>query len=299
MPGKNSPNSNPSFQQLAPAETGSFLSYWVRSPRFGFHWHYHPEIEICYVVKGRGTRLVGDHSTEFEAGDLVLVGSNTPHTWISDPNFNEQGNNMEVVVIQFPVEWQESVFETLAETRSIRNLIQQAKRGLFFPTETEQVIGPKLKALVSKKGFLRFHALLEVLHLMSESKTSKALASERYTPTLGQESETRIAIVCGHIHEQFKNPIRLKEMAALAQMSPTAFCRFFKKMTGKTLLDYVTDLRISNACSLLLEGRQTISEVAYESGFNSITHFNRSFRARKNQTPKAYRLEIQGLKQGN
>lgn len=295
MSGKYTLNNNPSFQHLSNTDTHSFLSYWVISPRFGFHWHYHPEIEICYVVKGRGTRLVGDNSSEFESGDLVLVGSNLPHTWISDPTFSAQGHQMEVVVIQFPVEWLDGLFRLLPETQQLRSLCLEAQRGLFFPAETIHQLGPKLIELVNSSGFNRYHLLLDALHDMSQFETRQLLATERYTPTLGQESEDRIGVVCRHIHEHFRDPINLEVMSGLAQMSPTAFCRFFKKMTGKTLSNYVIDLRISHACSLLLEKHQTISEVAYESGFNSITHFNRSFKSRKTVTPKVYRERIRTL----
>lgn len=202
---------------------------------------------------------------------------------------------MEVVVIQFPLEWLDSLFRLLPETQQLRTLCLEAQRGLFFPASAEVQLGPKLIALMKSTGFTRYHLLLDVLHDMSMADHRQLLATERYTPTLGQESEDRIGVVCRHIHEHFRDPIQLDVMSDLAQMSPTAFCRFFKKMTGKTLSNYMIDLRISHACSLLLEKRQTISEVAYESGFNSITHFNRSFKSRKEVTPKVYRQKIRTL----
>jgi AraC-like DNA-binding protein/mannose-6-phosphate isomerase-like protein (cupin superfamily) len=282
------------FQHLGFDTVGvSILSYWVHSPFFGFHWHYHPELEITYVKKGRGTRLVGDHVNTFEENDCVLLGSNLPHTWISDDDFRQSEEQMEVIVVQFPADLFAEAFIQLPEMMAIRKLLKDAQRGISFPGND---FYDDLNALTDLEGFARLHQLMHILHRMSNAQQTQLLASKLYTPMLGQESEDRILNVCRYVHEHFTKPIRLKEIAQLANMNEAAFCRFFKKMTGQSLMHYVNDLRIGKACNMLMQEDKTISEVAYISGFNSQTHFNRSFLKRKGIRPsefqKQYRLVV-------
>ncbi len=279
----------PSFQHLGfDAIDASFLCYVVNSPKFGFHWHYHPECEISYVVKGYGTRLVGDHVEEFAAGDLLFLGPDVPHTLISDELFNQSGQNMEVVVVQFRKEIIEARSLEIVELNGISQLIQDSFRGLHFGGAAAGHIGQKLCQLPEKEGFWQYHGLLEVLHELS-TEAYRPLASAFYSPNLKGQSEARLSKVCNYIHDHFCENIEIASLAGLACMNEAAFCRFFKKMTGKTAINYINDLRIGKACQLLLADTMTISEAAYESGYNSITHFNRNFFKRKKVNPSEYR----------
>ena len=146
----------PAFQQLTIDQTKeSFLCYWVRSHKFGFHWHYHPEFEITYVVKGNGTRLVGDSSHDFENHDLVFVGSNLPHTWISHDDFGRDGLQMEVIVLQFSGQIIENRAKEIIELSSIGRLLEASGRGLNFPLEVRQEAGRMLKAMTNQQGLKR------------------------------------------------------------------------------------------------------------------------------------------------
>ena len=274
------------FQHLGFDTVGvSILSYWVRSPFFGFHWHYHPEYEITYIHKGRGTRLVGDHVNTFEAGDCVLLGSNLPHTWISDDDFRQSDEQMEVIVVQFPVDLFAENFIALPEMNGIQQLLKAAQRGISF---SKPSFIATLHALTEQKGFAQLHQLMAILQAMSEEEQTELLASKYYNPMLGKDSEDRILNVCRYIHEHFTEPIQLKEIAQLANMNEASFCRFFKKMTGQSLMHYINDLRIGKACNLLMQTDKSISEIAYSSGFNSQSHFNRSFLKRKGVQPRVF-----------
>lgn len=267
---------------------GSFLCYWVRSPRFGFHWHYHPECEISYVVKGWGTRLVGDHVEEFEAGDMVFLGSNLPHTWISSDGYFETGQNVELVVLQFPKEIIDKRAIEIPELQSIDKLLKNSNRGVLANEATRQSVGKKLICLVDEKGFKRYHLLLEILDELGRSP-SRLLASEAYIPNFSRTTEDRIGKVCQYIHEHFSEHIEVKLLADLANMNEASFCRFFKKMTGKTATIYINDLRIGKACDLLMNHALTIGEISFLAGYNNVTHFNRSFAKRKNMSPSEFR----------
>ena len=282
----------PSFQHLGfDTVDVSFLSYWVRSERFGFHWHYHPECEISYVKSGFGTRMVGDSVEEFAAGDLLFLGADLPHTLVSDEMME---GNMEVVVVQFPREILEARSLEIVELGGIGELIRQASRGLSFDKEASEEIGEKLMQLPDLQGFRRYHRLLEILNDLAEAG-GRSLASLAYNPNKSIENEQRLGLVCQHIHTHFTEEVTLETLAAMANLNKSAFCRFFKKMTGKTAIAYVNDLRVGKACQLLLKN-QSVSETAYASGFNSLTHFHRCFMARKQVSPLEYKKHFSHAK---
>ena len=279
----------PSFQHLGfDTVDASFLSYWVRSPKFGFHWHYHPECEISYVKQGFGTRMVGDSVEEFHAGDLLLLGSDLPHTLVSDELMEDR---MEVVVVQFPKELLEARSLEIVELGPIGTLIKDSVRGFTYDQETSYRIGQKLEQLPELEGFERYHRLLDILNDLSKAK-GRMLASAAYNPNKSSENEERIGRVCKYIHERFTEEVTVENLAGLANMNKSAFCRFFKKMTGKTTIAYLNDLRIGMACQLLLKDF-SVSEVAFQSGFNSLTHFHRCFISRKKVSPLAYKKHFE------
>lgn len=264
--------------------------YWVKTPYFGFHWHYHPEIEITYVHQGHGIRLVGDNVNYFEAGDFVFLGSDLPHTWISDDDFNKKPDQMEVIVLQFlpslfPEEWL-----NMAEMKNIRRLLKYAKRGIRFSPDRTAEAARKLIEVTQLNGFERFSGILDLLNFLGQEEQFGFLASKAYIPPLNNQTEQRLLRVCQYIHEEFTQPVKLEDVAKLANMNASAFCRFFKKSTGQSLSEYVSDLRIGKACNLLLGNpNMSIAEVAYKSGFSSQTLFNRSFLKKKNMTPSTFR----------
>ena len=265
-------------------------AYWLDVPEFGFHWHYHPELEITYIKNGRGNRIVGDNVNTFEQGDFVFLGSNLPHTWISDDDFNQSDEHMEVAVLQFHPDLLSGGVLKLGETENIRHLLSLAGRGVQFKGEHAGQAATMLGNLVESSGIERFNLLLTLLDHLGQSNDGTQLASVAYIPPLDDSTEERILNVCRYLHETFTNPIKLETVAKLANMNPAAFCRFFRKSTGQSLSEYVNDLRIGKACNLLLDKNQTsISGIGYQSGFNSQTLFNRIFLRKKGMTPSTFR----------
>ena len=283
------------FQHLGFAHvTDSFLCYWVRSPYFGFHWHYHPELEITYVHQGQGVRLVGNNVGHFREGDFVLLGSNLPHTWISDDDFNQGPDQMEVVVLQFPPQLFSETWLDIPEMANLQRLLKNGGRGISFSTPVKEQAAQILIKMTEQNGFERFQQLMNLLHLLGSDNQPEYLASAAFTPSLNQATEQRLLKVCQYIHDQFTEPIRLDEVAALAHMNATSFCRFFRHMTGQTLMEYVIDLRIGKACNLLIDSnKKSISEIAYLSGFQSQTLFNRKFLQKKGMTPRVFRQQFE------
>lgn len=262
----------------------SFVAYHLQVPAFEFKWHYHPEYELTLITKGSGKRLVGDSYENFESGDLVLIGSGLPHTWVSD---RIRKTRSSAVVIQFSGQFIHSFFQW-PEFARVERLLDNAAHGIFFPARYSKTIAEEINGLPGKNGIDRITGLLRILHRLS-GQTPVQLASVYFNSAKGKETERRINKVCQYIQKHAKDRISLAKTASLVHLSNSAFCRFFKRVTGKTFSDYVNDIRIGHACSLLTESDKTIAGIAFESGFESLTYFNRVFIKKKQITPREFR----------
>lgn len=255
----------------------SFVAYAFEADHFPFHLHYHPEFELTLITKGRGERMVGDRLCYFEAGDLVLMGANVPHTWTS----REQSS---AVVIQFSQTFMQA-FLSFEEFKDIKNLLKNAQYGLFFPSHLP--ISSSIQALPAQEGFFQVLKLLEILHHLAHSSFEWITTHRPFV--FNQQSEKRINKVCHFIQENYQKPLPLREIAGLIHLSESAFCKFFKKTTGKTFSEYVNFIRVQAVCRALQESDNTIAEIAFASGFESLTYFNRVFKTAKGMTPKTFR----------
>jgi AraC-like DNA-binding protein len=262
----------------------SFVAYHRHVPAFEFKWHYHPEYELTLITKGSGKRLVGDSYENFESGDLVLIGSGLPHTWVSD---GVKRTRSSAVVIQFSEKFIHS-FLQWPEFAGVERLLAGAAHGIFFPAKYSRPVAEAIGALPGKKDIDRVTGLLTILHQLSGRKQVQ-LASVYFNSAKGKETEKRINKVCQHIQKHAGERISLDRAASLVHLSDSAFCRFFKRVTGKTFSDYVNDIRIGNACNLLTESDKTIAGIAFECGFESLTYFNRVFLKKKHITPRDFR----------
>lgn len=282
-----------SLQTLQTKKENSFSSYWVNANSFGFHWHYHPEIEICYVHKGVGTRMVGDSVTEFSDGDLVLVGSNLPHTWISKNFNNNLDNNMQVMVVQFMPEILEQNLLQLPEFQRLAILLQNSKHGIFFQ-DKEKNLSHKLLQLTNLEGFEKLILLFSLLNVFANDKDSTLLASKNYTPFLSKENEKRMQNIFQYIHQNFYENITLNKIADIACMNQASFCRYFQKNIGQTFTEYLNDLRINKACQLLIETDESVLNISNIVGYGSFSNFNKNFLFRKKIGPREFRKAFLG-----
>ena len=262
----------------------SFLAFAINQNRFDFFWHYHPEYELTLIAKGKGRRLIGDNHEYFESGDLVLIGPGLPHTWVSDSSMKGKS---EAVVIQFSVDFIER-FAELDELSAINKLLLYAKQGVAFKGNNSAAVKELIKRLPEKRGVEKITGLMHILNELSKLR-SVSLASSFYQPLRGLENEKRINKVCQYIQKHAAEPLSIKKAAVLINLSPSAFCKFFKRMTGKTFSDYVNDIRITNVCSHLLASDRQIAEIAYGNGFETLTYFNRIFMKKINMRPSSYR----------
>jgi AraC-like DNA-binding protein len=263
----------------------SFVAYAFSMPAFEFKWHYHPEYELTLITEGSGKRLVGDSYENFDPGDLVLLGPELPHTWSSTKQRKKKSS---AVVIQFSQEFIAS-FLSLPEFKKMGDLLTSSGRGIFF--KVHKNVKEEIEQLPERSGVERVTALLNILQKLSAQK-SVPLSSEYFSAVKGRESENRINKVCQYVQKYASGKIDLEQTASLIHLSPSAFCKFFKRATGKTFSDYVNDIRIGNACELLTESDKAIGDIAFETGFESLTYFNRVFLKKKKITPRDFRSNV-------
>jgi AraC-like DNA-binding protein len=260
----------------------SYVAYRYATAAFPFLWHYHPEYELTLILEGSGERLVGDSHEYFFPGDLVLLGPGLPHTWVSEMS-------SAAVVIQFSERMVAPLLQ-FPECDRIRQLLARASQGLVFP---KSGLSSTIEKLPATKSVRRITALLEVLQgLAGPRMAARALASPYFQPAAGKKTEGRIGKVFQYIHRHSAETVSLSEMAALINLSESAFCKFFKRTTGKTFSDYLSEIRVGHACHLLSETDDTISEIAYRSGFESLTYFNRVFLRKKGVRPREFRKGV-------
>ncbi len=274
------------LEKIVPGEGKPFMvAYRMNLPYLEFYWHHHPEYELTYKINVEGKRIVGDSYEEFKAGDLVLIGPDLPHTWVTDRKIKNK--NCDFVVIQFSASLFNS-FIGLNEFESIKRLLQNSKNGLHF--KNSKLFREKIMALPEKSGVEKISDLIWLLGQLSKQKGRK-LASSDYDVSQAKNKEQRINQVCTYLENNFSKPVSISEAASIINISPSAFCKFFKRATGKTFSDYLNDIRIGYACYQLIETDKQISTIARSAGFESVTYFNRVFTRKKNSTPREFRNE--------
>jgi AraC-like DNA-binding protein len=273
----------PQFEDIGSKQgTDSYVAYRYDTDFFPFLWHYHPEYELTLILEGSGERMVGDSHEYFIPGDLVLLGTGLPHTWVSKASSS-------AVVVQFSEAFMAPLLR-YPECDRIKQLLARSARGLVFPAGGADDLREAVVQLPGSKGMGRITGLLEILNALADSGAAgRSLASPYFQPATGKRAEGRIGKVFQYVNRHSSELVSLAEMAALINLSESAFCKFFKRTTGKTFSDYLTDIRIGHACHLLSESDDTISAIAWQSGFDSLTYFNRVFLRKKGVRPRDYR----------
>lgn len=283
----------PIFQHIYLNDDESYNILKVDRPFFVVPWHVHPEIEIMYIVEGEGSRFVGDHIENFTAGDLVVVGSNLPHCWKNGPGHYEQGSayRAKARVILFREESFGQEFFNIKELKNIREMFRRAQQGICFKGRTAAIAAEKIINAYEQNGAKRFISFVDILNDLAESKEYKLLTSEGYRPPLFTSDMQRLNKVVDHLMENFQKPIKLDDVASLAYMSPTAFCRYFKNHTNKTVFRFLNELRVGFAKKLLLEDKDNISDIHYVCGFNNASNFYEQFKKIAGCSPLQFRKQ--------
>jgi AraC-like DNA-binding protein/quercetin dioxygenase-like cupin family protein len=274
------------LRELVPiSEDDFFIVLNHTNAKFDFPLHFHPEIELNLVLNSSGKRIIGDSVMEYNDCDLVIVGPNTPHMWTGI----KENNNAHVITIQF----HENLFSEKTLNKklaiSIRELLGKSKRGILFSKETIEILKPKILQLSDSQDFNSLLNFFSILYDLSIARGTKMLSSNSYVDYYSFPESHRIEKVNSYVKENLHNRIQLKEVADLVNMSESAFSHFFKKCTKGSFSDYITDLRLGVSARLLFESEQTINEICYDSGFNNVSNFNRTFKRKMGLTPSDFR----------
>ena len=262
-------------------------------PNINNRWHYHEEVELIYFHKGSGTQFVGDNIMHFKEGDIVLVGSNLPHYWkYDDIHFMEKEDGVPFSsVIHFYENFLGDPFLDLPECKAVKILLEKAKRGLLINSSATKDIAPLVEKVFQAEGLNRIIALLKCLIAFSEKEECTVLSSMGFSYNYSTAEHDRITAIYNYTLRNFNQRICLKEIANLANLAPNSFCRYFKLKTGKTYSNFLTEIRIGYACKLLLDDKQSVKQICYESGFDNFSCFHKSFKKITSKSPQDYKKE--------
>ncbi len=256
-------------------------------------WHFHPEIELVYVNKGKGKRHIGNHVSYFNNSQLVLIGSNLPHVGYMD----RLTTNGSETLIQFKPDFLGESFFKIPEMKAIYQLFERAKKGIRFNIEIKKRIGSKIEKLVTLEGVERILSFLEILQDLATTDDYTLLNANGFAfETIPQDSD-KIEKIYQYINNHFKEHIALETIASLVSMTVPAFCRYFKKSTGKTFTKLVNEYRIVHATKLLAESTMSITDISFECGFNNFSHFNKLFNTFSGKSASKYRNEMKNFVQ--
>lgn len=258
-----------------------------------FQWHYHPEFELTLTLNSRGQRYVGDSIAGYDDGDLVLLGPNLPHTWCSAERIADGPHH--ALVMWFTEEWGASLTGPLAEMRGVAAMLGRAGRGIVFSPEAAASVRPAIESIPGEAPTRRLLKLIGVLAALAEDDAARPIAGPgsgrvaAHTP-----DKARIERVLDHLHAHYREQLAVETLADLACLSVSGFHRLFRRHTRLTVSDYVAELRIGEACSLLINTARPIAHIAEEAGYRSLANFNRQFRAMRGMTPRAFRRSFAG-----
>lgn len=281
----------PALKKVEPEFGSSFVLRNFYSDPSGAQkpfWHFHPEVELAYIERGKGKRHVGNNISYFNDGDLIMIGANLPHYGCSS---GLSGDNREIVA-QINESCFGNGFLDMVETSSINELFERSKLGISFFGETKVQAGERLKSMFHMTSFEKLIELIKILHLMSLSDEYELLNATGMSLQVTGDDNHRIDTIYDFVRSNFDERITVDEVAVKVNMTTSAFCRFFKRSTAKTFIQFLTEYRIAHACKLISEESTSISQIALDCGFQNLSNFNRAFKNVTEKSPSQYRQEM-------
>jgi AraC-like DNA-binding protein/quercetin dioxygenase-like cupin family protein len=274
------------FEIIQPDAGSSFriLHHNVSADTFKWHYHYHPEYEIVCVFEGSGRRHVGNHLSNYEEGDLVLIGSNLPHGGFGYGSVDMH----EEIVVQFTEDFLGENFLLKPEMIKIKTLFERAKQGLSFKGETKINLSEKFKKLLELSHFERMIELLNILQNLANSTEYIPLNAADIRYNFSLKDQERLGKVYKYVEEKYSHDIDIQGVAKICNLTVPAFCNYFKKNLNQTFTDFTNEYRINQACKMLLEGLEIV-DICYRCGFNNVSYFGRVFKQFKSTNPSQFR----------
>ena len=266
-------------------EADAFIFQIDKKLAFYDKLHQHEEIQISFIVSGEGSLIVGDTISNYQSGDILVIGGNLPHVFKSEQKDTEESHMLSVFFTKTSFG---NDFFQLAELAELTPFFKRSKHG-FKITSKQKLFKELFFQLEHASKLHQFISLIEILK-MASTASYKSLSSFVYNKTYSDNEGERMRNVIEYTMSNFKNDISLQTIADVANMTKNAFCKYFKKRTNKTYIQFLNELRIEYAMKLLQTHTDlSIAEIAEYSGFNNISNFNRQFKSKKNRSPKNYR----------
>ena len=276
-------------EQLPISESSPIKARFYDYAHFTYPWHFHAEYEIIYFKEGTGTSFIGNNMENFKDGDFILIGSNLPHYMKSDDVYHAADSSLRTkgTIIQFEQDFMQYSIRHYIQFTKIKKLLDDSQRGIYFPAGCSGKALELLESIPLESGMDQILSILQLFKEMSDISSKVILPpSEQMDQIRGN---SRIDKILAYLNQHYTRHMDLNEISCLAAMSPASFCRFFKSKTGKTLKNYIMDMRIGYACKLLSLDNMNISQISTECGFDTISHFNKSFKKNTGFTPTEYR----------
>ena len=277
------------LREVTPLSSENCFIYISRTKKeFTYPIHFHPDCELNFIENAKGVkRIVGDSIEEIEDLELVLItGENIEHAWIN-------GSCKSECIQEITIQFHEDLFVNFLarnQFRTIREMFEKAKQGLVFSVEIAGRVKPMLMDIEREKnGFQSFIKLTQLMYNLSLEKQVRVLSSSTFSNTDEETDSRRVKKVLTYLQENYKQTIRLSDVAGMVGMSEVSFSRFIKKRTAKTFVAYLNSIRLGIAARMLIDTTQSINEICYECGFNNLSNFNRFFKREKGCTPKQFR----------
>lgn len=251
-------------------------------------WHFHPELEIVYIKGGSGKRHIGNHISQYYNGDLIMVGPNLPHYGFTD---RFSGTKTEII-LQLKEDFLGKDILDKIELGNISRLFDKSKSGLSFSGNTKDDIGQRLESLFYMNNFEKLIEVLKILNFMATSREVLVLNATGIVLETTHSRASQLDEIFTYVRNHFQEEISLAQISELANMTEPSFCRFFKKNTGKTFVEFVNEYRITHACKLLSDTELSITDICFEAGFNNFSHFNSYFKRVTGKSPSEYRKHL-------
>jgi AraC-like DNA-binding protein len=254
----------------------------------GGYWHYHPEFELVLNLKSCGTRIIGDNVELFDRYDMTFISGNIPHSW----NHYRQTDGVprdHSIVCNFGAGSLGETFLGQHEMKALRDLFSEAERGLAFSEADARRAEPMLMEMLTQTGLDKMISFFSLMRVLCSAEKKRQLCSPDYKRSNDTRGNKRMSDVYTFIRENYAHPVTLGKVASIANMSPFAFSRYFKKNSGAGVVEYINQVRTNRACYLLRETENSIHEIAVECGFQSISNFNKQFRRMTTMAPREYR----------
>ena len=281
----------PQLLQVAISPNRSFSLRRDTIPNINNRWHCHKEVELVWFHRGSGTQFIGDSIRRFKPGDVVLVGANLPHYWHFDHEEkieSPKGSEFYSSVIHFTEDFWGSQFLQLPENKMLKNVLDKAKRGISFSEELSQQVAQQMEVIFATEGTYQLIALIQCILLAQHCDENDLLSSLSFQYDASDLENERLHGIYKYTLQNFHNKIKLQDIASLAGLTPNSFCRYFKHRTGKSYSQFLLEIRVGNACKLLINTPMTIKQICFESGFNNFTCFYKQFKNITGMSPFSY-----------